>query len=194
MRSILLLVLMVIVLLAFSGCNFREREEALKKRETALNEREQELILKEKTFLLKEKEVLKKEEALDSSRNADSSHILNPILPGTWNVKMTCTETTCAGSAVGDTKNETWQLAYQGNSILAKAMVNNQLVRVYTGFYTGNTVELVEDKTSVVAPSKAVMVVRLRIVDKAHLEGEREIARENNCKVVYAVQFEKTTE
>jgi hypothetical protein len=191
MRCLLFLFMVALLL---SGCNFREREEALQKKETALNQKEQELLLKEKTLLLQEQELQNRKLAFDSTQNADTSRIVNPALVGNWNVKMTCTEATCAGSAVGDTKNETWQLAYQGSALLAKANANNQLVRVYTGFYTGNTIELVEDKTSAVAPSPAKMVVRLRLVDSTRLEGEREIVRENNCKVVYALQVEKIVE
>ena len=189
-----LISLVSLALFLLSGCDFREREEALRKRETALSQKEQELLLKEKTLQLQEQELQNRKLAFDSTRNADTSHIVNPALVGNWNVKMTCTEATCAGSAVGDTKNETWQLAYQGTALLATAKANNQLVRVYTGFYTGNTIELVEDKTTTVAPSPARMVVRLRLVDSTRLEGEREIVRENNCKVVYALQMEKIVE
>ena len=58
---------------------------------------------------------------------------------------MTCIETTCPGSAVGDTKTETWDINYENNLIIAKAMANNKLVRVYTGSYDGTNLTLSED-------------------------------------------------
>jgi hypothetical protein len=58
---------------------------------------------------------------------------------------MTCTETTCPGSAIGDTKTETWDISYQNNVLLAKANVGDKLTRVYTGTYDGTNLVLIED-------------------------------------------------
>jgi len=43
---------------------------------------------------------------------------------------MRCTETNCSGSAVGDTKNEQWEIGYQNGGIVAQAFSGNKLVRV----------------------------------------------------------------
>jgi hypothetical protein len=99
---------------------------------------------------------------------------------------MTCTETTCAGSAVGDTKTEEWELSYEGNTLIAKAHTNEQLIRTYKGFYTGNTIELVESRDSTEANVK--MVVRLRLADETHMEGQREITRKD-CKIIYDIKL-----
>jgi hypothetical protein len=181
----------LILLMILCGCDSRQQEEALQKRETALNEREQLLLLKEKSLQLREEALLKQKSFFDSTINTDTTYLINTQLQGKWDVRMTCTEATCPGSAVGDVKTEQWELAYQGNKLIAKAMSNNQLVRVYTGFYTGNTIELVEDVTGTEAASLTKMVVRLRLVDNFRLEGEREIIRDNNCKVVYTLLAEK---
>jgi hypothetical protein len=146
---------------------------------------------------IKEDDLQKREAKLDSSRKKDSSsvqdtlHLINPALAGAWAVKMTCTETTCTGSAVGDVKNEQWDISYQGNTIIAKAMAGNQLARVYTGFYSGATVELTEDRISAPLQPAAKMVVRLRIVDEENMEGQREIVRDKECKVIFALQMKK---
>jgi polysaccharide deacetylase 2 family uncharacterized protein YibQ len=139
---------------------------------------------------LKEEELLKKENSLDSTIKTDTAHIVNSALTGNWLVKMSCTETTCPGSAVGDTKSEQWQISYQMNALIAKAMSNGQLVRIYKGFYTGNTIELIEDRNNTSSGPVVKMVVRLQLVDETHLEGRREIIRDD-CKVVYDLQLEK---
>ena len=181
----------LIALFSFSsGCDYRAKEEALQKRESELNQREQEVLLKEKTLQLREENLLKKEKLFDSTLKTDTTHLINMTLVGNWMVKMTCTETSCTGSAVGDTKSEQWQLSYEGNSILAKAMSGEQLVRVYIGFYTGNTVELVANSNEQDAQSQTKMIVRLTVVDETHLEGQREITR-SDCKVIYSLQLEK---
>jgi len=179
----------LLAILLLSSCDYRKREEALRSREAALNQKEQELALKEKSLQLKEEDLSKREKRLDTTVT-DSTYIVDSTLIGNWAVKMVCTEATCTGSAVGDTKTENWQIAYQTNSIIAKVISNNQLARIYTGFYTGNTIELLEEQNKEATALQTKMVVRLRVVDSTHLEGQREILREN-CKVIYSVQLEK---
>lgn len=173
----------------FSGCTLQERENALQRREVELNEREQQLILREKALQLREEEFTKLQVNADSTL-IDSS-VYNPQIIGTWNVKMVCTETTCSGSAVGDTRNEVWQINYEANRVLAQARAGNQLVRIYNGIYTGNTLELVEDAQ--VSPSQPAtrMVARLRITSDNKMEGQREILREGDCKIIYSMDMTK---
>jgi len=187
-----LFIIFLFLLFAVSSCDLRQREEALQKREASLNQKEQELLLKERTLQLKEEELAKRQQQIDSSKKTDTTHIVNPALAGTWDVKMTCTETTCAGSAVGDTKNEEWVIAYEANTLLAKAMANGQVSRIYSGFSTGNIVELVENRTAAAGTeATSRMTVRLRLVDETHMDGQREIVRDKDCKIVYALQLEK---
>mgnify|MGYP003577245389 CR=1 FL=1 len=186
----------LIYLLAFSfvflqGCDLRKREEAITQRETRLNEKEQELLLKEKTLQIREEELVKREQLIDSTRLIDSTALQNAAFPGTWDVKMTCTETSCPGSAVGDTKSETWQLEYQENTVVARAMVNNELVRVYSGQFTGNTLELVDNRENIPNQPATNIVVRLRLTNANHLDGTREIERVGECKILYNLVLTK---
>ena len=121
----------------------------------------------------------------------DSSKIVNPVLAGHWVVKMTCTETTCTGSAIGDTRTEQWEIAYQAENIIARAMMNGNLVRAYTGSYNGSMLELTEAREQNTADPVSKMTVRLRLVDDNTMDGTREIIRENNCKVVFAMEMKK---
>lgn len=185
------LFLTITLLLFFSGCNLREREKALDERAALLDQKEQELVLKERSLQLREEELMKRFQNADSINVKDSSGVILPSLPGTWAVKMVCTEATCPGSAVGDIKNESWQISYQQNNILVRAMAGQQLVRIYSGKYNGNEIELSETREGEPAASSAKMTVRLRIVDAMTLEGHREIIRDANCKTVYSVNMTK---
>jgi hypothetical protein len=171
------------------GCTLQEREKALQRKEVELNEKEQQLILREKAIQLKEEELAKLEIPADSS--AIDSLVYNPKIVGTWNVRMVCTETTCPGSAVGDIRNETWQINYESNKVIAQARASNQLVRIYTGIYTGNTLELIEDRQ--ISPSQPAtrMVARLRVTSDIKMEGSREILREGDCKIIYSMEMTK---
>lgn len=185
-----LIILLLIIFSLGPGCDLRTREENLQKREAALSQKEQELLLQEKTLQIKEQELLKREQKIDSSLIMDTSKLYNPAIIGIWSVKMTCTETTCNGSAVGDTKTEQWNISYEGNTIIAKAMSDEKLVRTYTGPPKGDGIELAEQQQNVNSQPPTRMVVRLRMTAANNMEGQREIIRDD-CKVIYALQLEK---
>lgn len=181
------------VLCLMTGCSLREREKAIEKKTSELNQKEQELLFKEKSLQLREDELVKREKLLDSTMNkkqGDTLASINPQLVGTWIVKMNCTETTCTGSAVGDIKTEQWEISYQENTVIAKAMAGQDLVRVYTGSYVGNTLQLTQSEDTN-APQAVKMRVTLSVSHENEMEGEREIIRGDDCKIVYALQLKK---
>lgn len=171
-----------------SGCDLRKKEAELQTKEAELNQREQELLLKEKTLQLKEEELLSKEKT--DTLNKKTSGLYNPAIIGIWQVKMICTETTCPGSAVGDTKTEQWNISFEANRIIAKVLSDDKLMRSYIGIPSTNSLELVAEQDNTVAPSTTIMVVRLNLISPNRMEGQREIIRDN-CKVTYSLQMEK---
>jgi len=179
------------VVLLCTGCNLNAREEALRKKEEELTNREQRVSLREKLVALQEEEVLQLKQKLDSVKSQrDTALVYNQQLIGRWNVKMTCTETTCSGSAVGDTKTEAWDIGYENNLIVAKASANDKLERIYTGSYDGNTLALTENVANLPAePTK--MIIRLVLTNNDIMEGRREIVRENDCRIVYSLQLNR---
>lgn len=189
MRWIYYLLLLTIFL--FAGCGMRERETALQAKEAELTRKEQELALKEESLQLREKELLSKEQRLDST--AQDSAFYNPNVPGKWTVRMVCTETGCPGSAIGDTKYETWELAYQNEQVIARAMVNNNLVRVYTGSYKNNILELTENAELSPASPGTKIFLRLTLSNENSMEGQREIVRAD-CRIIYALRLDKQVE
>ena len=186
------LVLTVVPLLfILESCELDRKDKQLQQKADSLHQREQQLILKEKILEVKEQELLLREIKLDSTIQKDTSSRFDSTLLGKWAVKMVCSETSCTGSAVGDTKNEQWEITAQGTQFIVKAMSAEQLVRVYTGIYTGNTLELIASVEKTSDQPAAKMVVRLHIVNENKLEGQREIVRENSCKVIYTMEMDK---
>ena len=177
------------------GCDFGKREKELQRKAAELQQREQTLLLREATVRLKEEALAERVRALDSTAGdttgRDSAFRHNTSLVGNWAVQMTCTETTCPGSAVGDTKAEHWEVSYQDSDIIAKALVGKALIRVYRGAYSGNTLELVENRAATASQPAARMTVRLRVLSDRQMEGEREIERADDCKIIYALQMNK---
>jgi hypothetical protein len=197
MRSVFLLYLLIALLC--SGCDLKAREEALQKKEVELTQREQQLSLREKLVAIREEEVLQLKQKLDSAQTKldsaetgnNTSLIYNAQLIGPWNVKMTCTETTCPGSAVGDTKAETWEISYQNNLIIAKANAGDKLVRIYTGSYNGTNLVLSENVANSSSEPATRLSIRLTLTNDNTMEGQREIVRENDCRIVYSLQLDK---
>jgi hypothetical protein len=184
------------VLLFCQGCRDQEREKELMELQTALTQKEQELNAKQNLLMLKEQDLLQRERKADSARLADtallqaSTYLYKPAITGLWSVKMTCTETTCAGSAIGDTKNEHWTIAYEGNQVVARAMAGDKVVRDYSGVINERAIELKANSDSTSAQLATRMHVTLRVVDSTSMQGEREIVR-NDCRVIYSLQLAK---
>ena len=188
MRGILLLILLASLA---SGCNLRQREEAVAQKEKEVAEKEQQLLLREQSLATREEQVLLRERKLDSTL-LDSSVLFNPSLPGMWAVKMVCTETTCTGSAVGDTKNESWSFSYQNNAVIVRVMAADKLVRTYNGSYVNSVLELVENVEPTATAPATKMLVRLSMKDSTTMDGLREIVRPD-CKIVYSLTLNKTS-
>jgi hypothetical protein len=183
--------ILLIGIVFISGCGLRQREMELNKKMQELNVKEQELALKEQSLSIKEEQLNEKEKSLDSTKNVvnDSLFLEHQKLPGTWMVEMLCTETSCPGSAVGDVKNEQWDFKFQNNMVIASAMSNNQLVRVYTGDFLGNTLKLGVQQDSTDASAK--IVVRLQKTKEKEMTGDREITQANGCRILYSLRLKK---
>lgn len=186
----------LLIILSSPGCGVKEREDALDKKETELLQKEQELILREKTLAIKEDDLLKREQKLDTALVdtafiVDTTFISDAKLVGLWSAKMICTETTCAGSAVGDTKSETWDFSYQNSHLIVKAIADEKLVRIYTGGLTKNGIELTEDVGNRSTAPISKFLVRLNLVNESSMQGKREIIRNDDCKIVFDLQLTK---
>jgi hypothetical protein len=176
-----------------SSCGLREREKQLQQKTQEINQKEQQLLLKEKEIELKEEELLKREQALDSSgaKVVRDTVAINPDFLGEWEVKMLCVETNCSGSAVGDTKLETWIIEQKDNEIIARAMSGNNLVRAYTGNFNGNLLILNNEQEDPEHKVLSRMSVRLQKVKDNQLEGRREITRVGECRILYELELKR---
>jgi len=171
-----------------------QRAGALQVKEDELNKKEQELLIKENSLLAREQELAKKEKLFDSTSRRPVNDTLTarvPALEGLWTVQMNCIETTCSGSAIGDTKTEQWEISLQNNRVTAKAESNNKLVRLYSGNYSGDVLELTAIQDSSQEAQSTKMIVRLQHPKDNKMEGERQILRGEDCRIVYNLQLRK---
>jgi hypothetical protein len=165
-------------------------KERIKKREELLNVREQHLQSWEQQLRLKEKRLIALEWALDSARRQlDSVGIYDSSLVGNWHVTMRCTETSCDGSAIGDTKTEQWNITYRNNRIIARVTSNKKFSRIYQGLYRENNLQLINRQQQ--QNTETVIMINLHPISKDKMEGERVIDLGGNCKIIYDIEIEK---
>ena len=155
----------------------------------ALEAKEQQLVLLEQQLKLKEEDLRKRERKVDSTNQIfDSLGTYNHLIIGSWTVTMNCVETDCPGSAIGDTKTEQWDIAYEGSDVIAKAFANKKLVRVYKGKLRGHILTLAVEQE---APSDASMSASLNLINVDRLEGQREIMQSSGCRIIYSLKAVK---
>lgn len=184
-----------IILLAgiffMTGCSLRQREIELNKKTAELNQRELQLNLREQSLQVREQQLSIREQSVDSTHKAisDSLFLEHQKLPGTWLVEMQASETNCAGSAVGDIKNEQWDFKFQDNMVVVKAFSNKRLVRIYTGNYVGDLLKLSVNQDTTETTAK--ITVRLKQMSDKEITGDREIIQDNGCRILYTLRLKK---
>ncbi len=182
--------LLILLAISLNGCGLSEREAALNARENALQSQQQNLDSISLALQQREDALSQKLLKLDSLSH-DSTMLYEPQLIGRWAVRMTCTETSCPGSALGDVKSEIWDISYQENALVAKAIVKNNMVRIYSGKSTRDGIQMSDAPPSDSGGNAVVISISLKQKNGNTLEGERVIARENDCRIVYALQLSK---
>jgi hypothetical protein len=179
-------------LLLLASCQNQERDQQLRAKEAELTRREQALVLRENALAVREQATQKAQQAADSVRGLPlPDSVLTRQLAGTWATRMNCIETDCAGSAIGDSKNEQWEFSHEQGTVLVQASANNKIVRVYTGTLQGDVLQLVARHQPGETLPDASIKVQLQLAADRRLEGRREITQADNCRIVYALTLSK---
>jgi hypothetical protein len=181
-------ILLFIMIVFLQSCGPNEREKLKQEQEAAIL-KEQELAAWEQRLKAKELELDIEQNSLDSAKKQiDSVPVYNAAIIGKWNVKMSCTETNCDGSAIGDTKNEQWYISYDenDNKILVKAYSGPVLIRTYVGTYQNNALKIVDEKPN----PDALIGATLNFINDTRMDGVREI-KQTACKIVYELNARK---
>jgi len=174
--------LLILLLFLLPGCDIEKRERELEQRALEVTHRE-------RVLELKTQELNERQQQLDSltvEQRNDSLHQIYPQLIGIWNVKMICDETTCPGSAIGDTKTEQWEFVLRDNQLIAIAVSKNKLSRIYTGDYRDSLIVLEAQ-----SDSTTHIQVQLKFDKDKILSGTRKIIRSDECFINYELTLKK---
>jgi hypothetical protein len=179
------------MIFSISGCGNGEAKRKLDLREKELAQKEDSLLKLARELKFKEQQILKTGQLLDSLKSQnDTLGVYNPKLIGTWLVTMQCTETTCEGYAVGDTKTEHWNISYQKNKVIVKAISNKKVIRTYLGLFKENSLKLIAAPPPD-ADTEMNVMLSPHSKNENLMEGQRIIDRANNCRVVFSLKVEK---
>jgi len=184
------LISFIIIISFLIACGNSEGSDQLKLRELKVTQKEEELKIFEQKLISRDIGLSSREELLDSLEHiSDTTGIYNSKLIGNWTAIMKCTETSCEGSALGDTKTERWNIAYHNKRVVIKAMSNNTITRVYIGVYTetGLSLQSRQQEGDVLNS----MNIQLKQISDEKMEGIREINQGGNCKIIYSVGLSK---
>ncbi len=183
----------LLIAAGLSSCSFEERKKELDAREISLKEREQNLLVKEK-MLLQLEDSIKLSIAQQDSLTLSSQNIGLPLpdsLQGVWSINMLCTQTNCSGSAVGDTRKESWTFTGgDSTGVYVKAMQGENLVRVYSGIFDGSGFILSTPQVSGEA-NATTMNVKLNINTRDKLSGTRVIKQADGCTITYKIDADR---
>jgi hypothetical protein len=190
------ILLLFCLLFTISSCGLQEQRKQLHQEQMLLQQKEQELSLKEQELDEREAILNERQKSIDSVLvQKDTLSSLYPMVSGNWIVKMVCTETTCPGSALGDTKVEQWSVSFQNNLVVAKAMNNKmQLTRIYTGSIdaTGQINLVAQSTAADLESSQSVkIIIQLKQRNRGSMDGQREIIQPGNCHIVYSLDLKR---
>lgn len=178
-------------ILLFAACGKSGNERNLEKREQTVEAKEQQLLILEEQLKLKEQELIKREQQIDSLKTeSDSIGTYNPKVIGNWTVTMQCTETSCEGSAIGDTKTEQWNISYQDKTVIAKAYANKKLIRTYSGLFKENNLQLSARQTPE-TDTQMDVILSPHPTTEGLMEGQRVISQGGKCRIVYSIKAER---
>ena len=192
MKNLLVYFSLLVTLLLFAGCDYKEREKALAQKMEELNQKEQQLLLREKNLQLEEDSIKLLIARMDSVSYADSIKVLPPALTGQWTSKMICTETNCSGSAVGDTQTDTWEIATQDTAVVIRSISKGNINRIYTGNYFNSNKIRVSLLTENIEQEKTTKrTIELNDIKPNKMRGTRVVTQADGCQITYSVELDK---
>ncbi|WP_332454737.1 hypothetical protein [Chryseobacterium aquaticum] len=171
-------------LLIIFSCDNKERQEQLAERETKLLE-------KEKLFSKKESEyqaLLKMRDSIFAKKDTVKISTWPKEVAGLWSGKVICTESTCSDYVVGDQRIDNWEFGSDSIQPSVKIINNNNLVRLYTGKFENNEIQL-NYKTDSTSKKNVEMSVLLNEISADKIKGTRTVTVDNKCTARFSVEL-----
>lgn len=194
MKNYLLISLMFVISLIIScGPSDSELEAQKKRTQDSIDqvvEQAKQAAVEEAQYLAEQQRLQAEQEKWEKE---NQNYSLDELV-GTWNVRMTCTSSTCSNTSKGDIRSENWNINYEDGKIAVKVLGNSNTSTYYTGSFDGKNLilqsKLVKDglfNDKVIA----VTEVTLRMNSSNEMTGKREVMNEGPCKILYNLKLIK---
>ena len=122
----------------------------------------------------------------------------NEEIAGEWTVRMRVTNSSCAGTNVGDIKEEKWFVNFETGVLNIKIMEKGSAIKEYWGKFSGLNIEAVADKLiseqepfAAEDTSKPINRIKLKVADKDNIMGTRFEISKNACQTTYEVVMKR---
>ena len=191
MQKLKLLYMVFLLTSILLSCRQDDQNSGFSAREREIVKEERRLTAWEDKLKLREKLLLTREKRTDSLRALiDTIGVYNQNLIGNWKVTMNCTESSCEGYVIGDSKTERWEISYQGKYVLVKAYSGKKYIRAYAGSNNNNVIVLQVQPTPGIQTSMEVTLT-FNPDKNTVMTGQRIITKVENCTTTFALTAEK---
>lgn len=184
------LLLSLISLTVFGGCQDKDKARAL-------DLREQQILAREKDFAVKEADyqsLLRMRDSLFTLR--DTSVIIQrwpDDIAGLWSSKSVCRESNCSEYVIGDQRSNTWEFVSDSTGLYTRVINNNQVVRVFAARYDGRRIQLHYASDSSASKNLELTVELGRDNNKNLITGIQTTGIDKSCAAKFSIELNRLT-
>lgn len=183
------ILLTILVLILFWGCQDKQRERELELREQRILNREKEFALKEADYqsLLRMRDSLltRKDTAVVIQRWPDD-------IAGLWNCKSVCRESNCSEYVIGDVRSNTWEFVSDSTGLYTRIINNNKVVRVFSAKFDSTSIQLRYASDSS-ASKNLELTVDLSRDNKNLIKGVQTAGIDKACTAKFSIELNRLT-
>lgn len=165
------------------SCADGRREQQLARRENILAEKERQFALKEADY----RSLLR---LRDSLMTADT--LAQPgwpaDMPGKWNGKIVCMESTCTDYVVGDQRSAIWEFIGDSAGLFTRVYDRSTLTRVFSGSFDSTAIHLRFQSDSTARKNMQISV-ELNRTGPGLMKGSQLLLIDHHCTARFSVEL-----
>ncbi len=184
------LLLSLISLTVFWGCQDKEKARALDLREQQILAREMDFAVKEADY----QSLLRMRDSLFTTR--DTSVIIQrwpDDIAGLWSSKSVCRESNCSEYVIGDQRSNTWEFVSDSTGLYTRVINNNQVVRVFAARYDDRRILLHYASDSSASKNLELTVELGRDNNKNLITGTQTTGIDKSCAAKFSIELNRLT-
>ncbi|SDG18251.1 hypothetical protein SAMN04487996_11611 [Dyadobacter soli] len=184
------LLVILVFLSVFWGCQDKEKARAL-------DLREQQILAREKGFAVKEADYQSLLRMRDSLLTTPDTTVIIQRWPddiaGLWSSKSVCRESNCSEYVIGDQRSNTWEFVSDSTGLYTRVINNNQVVRVFAARYDSTRIQLHYMSDSSASKNIELTVELGRDNNKNLIKGMQTTGIDKSCTAKFSIELTRLT-